>query len=254
MTKILQLSDLHFGTEIPHVTQAVISECHKLSPDIIVVSGDLTQRATISQYKEVRKFLSQFNKKIICVPGNHDISLFNLFERFFFPFYKFRKYIVRNFATQYITDNLAILGINSVTPYKALGGYLTDEQLTMVHEFFLSQPTSATKIVVMHHNLISSVRHRTINNSDKILKLFAESKVNIVLSGHIHIPLIEQLKKDYIQQPLYIITAGTAVSTRTIEPNSFNMIDIQEDKFKLTVKDYIDSTFITSRENTYYLK
>lgn len=253
MTKILHLSDLHFGTEVPHLVDAVAAECNNIAPDIVVVSGDITQRATLSQYKSAIRFLKQLKPKVICVPGNHDISLYNLFERFFFTFYKFRKHIARNFATQYISDNLAILGINSVTPYKPMGGYLTDEQLTMVHEFFLTQPSSSTKIVIMHHNLIKSARHHIINDSDKILKLFAESKVNIVLSGHIHIPLLEQLKKDYVQQPLYIITAGTPISTRTIEPNSFNIIDIQPGKFIFTVKNYIDTAFVTAREQPFSL-
>lgn len=249
----MHLSDLHFGTEIPQIVDAVIDEYNKITPDIIIVSGDLTQRATKAQYKRVTQFLNQFKTKIICVPGNHDISLYNVVERFLFPFRKFRKHIVRNYATQYITDNLAILGINSVTPYKPMGGYLTEEQLSMVHEFFLSQPNSSTKIVVMHHNLVSSERHHVINNADKILKLFAESKINLVLSGHIHTPIIEPLKTDYLQQPLYIITAGTAISNRTIEPNSYNLIDLQPNKFNFIVRDYIDSKFITTHDTSFPL-
>lgn len=244
--KILHLSDLHFGTERPGIVQVLKETCIELRPDYIIVSGDLTQRAKKEQYTAVMRFLTSLNAKILSVPGNHDISLYNPFERFFYPFSKYKRYIAPNTESQVITEDVSILGINSVTPYKAMSGYVTKAQLKRTKDFF-AKHRNTFNIVVMHHNLISSERHKIINNSDDILRVFAEAGVNIVLSGHIHFPQIELLKKDFITNYLYIITAGTAISTRTIAPNSFNLLTLQSSGFTFAVHECIDNEFIAKQ-------
>ncbi len=253
MMKILHLSDLHFGTERPELITCLYEQCKMLAPDIIVISGDLTQRATHSQYRAVMHFLSPFNTAILCVPGNHDISLYNPIERFFYPYAKYRKWVAMHTDSQFIKDDIAIIGINSVTPYKAMSGYVTDGQLQKVSKFFAANNV-ATKIVVMHHNLIAAERHRIINDADKILNAFANSGVNFVLAGHIHSSKLELLNKKYIQNKLYIITAGTATSTRTTAPNSFNFITINKNEFSFKVYDYLNGDFTNVRDEVLPLK
>lgn len=247
MKKILHLSDLHFGTERPGIVEVLTLDCQALNADIIIISGDLTQRAKQEQFMKARKFLDNFPDKIIlCVPGNHDIPLHNLIERFLYPFAKYKKWVSPTLCQHYADATLSILGINSVTPYKPMGGYVTDKQLAMVTDYFKLQPEGATRIVVMHHNLINSERHNIINDSDKILEVYANAGVNLVLSGHIHYPCIEKSKNPHLKQNLYVITAGTAISTRTIQPNSYNVIELHEKKFILTVRVLVDNTFVDS--------
>lgn len=252
MAKIIHLSDLHFGTERSGVVPTLIEEIHRLQPDIVVISGDLTQRARQRQYRLAQSFLKEVSRyQLLCVPGNHDISLYNLFERLFFTFRKYKKWITPHLCSSIVYNNVALLGINSVTPYKPMGGYVSKQQLELVVNFFQKQPVDKIKIVVMHHNLIRSERHKIINASEDIIKVFAECNINLVLSGHIHYACIELLKRNFLKKNMYIITAGTATSTRTIAPNSFNILECKESQFTLTVKSLEHQQFIISSEAVY---
>lgn len=252
MKRIIHLSDLHFGTERIDLLNLVRHEIKQNNPDLIVISGDLTQRAKNSQFCAAKKFVDSLNRKIICVPGNHDISLYNPIERFLYPFSKYKKWISPDLCVSYMHDNIAMLGINSVTPYKPMSGYVTKSQLKLIVDFFTSQSNNKIKIVIMHHNLISSERHKIINDSEKLIDVFCKCKVNLVLSGHIHAAHVELLRQTN-DTSLYVITAGTAISTRTLESNSFNIIDIDDKWFKLIVKKFDGNDFVTSYENKFIL-
>jgi 3',5'-cyclic AMP phosphodiesterase CpdA len=249
--KILHLSDLHFGTEKDDLVKLLIDDVQAQRPDIVIISGDLTQRARKTQFIRARNFLNDLKAaNVICVPGNHDIPLYNILQRFTVPFYYYKKYITQTLCVSFFQNNLAILGVNSVTPYKPMGGYVTDKQLQLVTDFFAPMPDNVFKIVVMHHNLIKSERHSIINDAEKLIKQFAECNVNIILSGHIHYPWVEQLKRGYIKHNMYVITAGTAISTRTIVPNSYNLIelDLEKKSFSIIYRNYQDGSFKNDNE------
>lgn len=251
--KIIHLSDLHFGTERVAPLQALLADLKNIPVDLVVISGDLTQRATRDQYKIAHEFIHSIKIPVLTVPGNHDIPLYNLVMRLFFPFKNYKRWISKKLCMHLDLPQAAIIGINSATPYKTMGGYVTDEQLRMVLEFFKAQPKDKLKIVVMHHNLIHSVRHKIINDSEKIINVFSKANVNVVLSGHIHEPLIEELKNKSLSQHTYIITAGTAVSHRTIAQNSYNILEFFDSDFKLSIRDFDGNQFMTRSERIYPL-
>lgn len=244
MKKIIHLSDLHFGTEREGIVEVLIETINHLNPDMIIVSGDLTQRARYPQFRSTKRFLQKLTcPHVLSVPGNHDISLYNLIERIFYPFRKYNRVIRPEFPSQIITEKFAIFGINSVTPFKPMGGFVTQAQLDNVSKFFFNMPSTMVKIVVMHHNLIRSERHKIINDSEKIINTFAASNINLVLSGHIHEAHIEKLKRNYLAHNMYIITAGTPISYRTTDPNSFNLIEFNNVSFTLNVFEYKQNQF-----------
>lgn len=252
--KLVHISDLHFGTERNGIVDALIVDIQAINPDIIIVSGDLTQRARHSQFQQARIFLDQLSSsKVLCVPGNHDIALYNLIERFFYPYAKYKNYIANDICMNVLQDEIAVLGINSTTPYKSMGGYVTDEQLAAVGRFFKDHSNSKVKMIVMHHNLIKSERHKIINDSEKIIAAFAACNVNIILSGHIHAPHIEKLKNNDLAHHMYIVTAGTAISTRTTLPNSFNVLEFAEGQFKLSIREWLHEQFTSTSERIFPL-
>lgn len=243
MRKIIHLSDLHFGTEIPERVAILLDDIHQMKPDVIVVSGDLTQRALTLQFSAAQKFLYELKQyPVISVPGNHDIALYNMMERFFYPYYKYNRWIKSEFGMEYSDDYFAILGINSVTPFKVMGGFVTEQQLNLVKTYFQSHQQKI-KIIVMHHNLIHSVRHKIINDADKIIDVFASCAVDLVLCGHIHSAHLEQIKRNELKHNLHVITAGTAISTRTIEPNSYNLITFSNEHSKCITRGFQNGHF-----------
>jgi 3',5'-cyclic AMP phosphodiesterase CpdA len=252
--KIIHLSDLHFGTEWVGIVDILLKDIQQVQPDIIIISGDLTQRARDTQFKAAKAFIQKLPHPVVCVPGNHDITLYNIIERFLYPFSKNKEWISPTLCVHHNVSNVAILGINSVTPFKVMSGYVTDKQLHMVEDYFKQQAHDQINIVVMHHNLIRSQRHKIINDAEKIIDVFAKCNVDIVLSGHIHAAHIEVLKQKVSTNPMYVVTAGTAISNRTMEPNSYNVIELHHKQFTLSVRSYTKKEFVASSGRDFDLR
>ena len=98
MRTIAHLSDLHFGATDPVLVSAVIDEVRRREPDVIAVSGDLTQRARRTQFIAAREFLSALPGPLVVVPGNHDVPLYNVIARFSSPLRGFHRHIGRETA------------------------------------------------------------------------------------------------------------------------------------------------------------
>src|SRR6187397_3032956 len=122
MRRVAHISDLHFGRTNPTVVAALILKLRDLAPDVVVVSGDLTQRARARQFQEARHFLDALDRPTIVVPGNHDVPLENLFDRFFRPFAKYRKYITEDLSPTFHDEELAVVGINTARSFTRASG------------------------------------------------------------------------------------------------------------------------------------
>src|SRR5438045_7094277 len=122
MRRIIHLSDVHFGTVDPGAADLVVEKINELSPDVVVVSGDLTQRARSSEFKAARAFLDRLPSPQIVVPGNHDIPLYNAFDRFFRGLDKFQRYITPDLTPTFFDEELAIVGVNTARSMVIKGG------------------------------------------------------------------------------------------------------------------------------------
>ncbi|MBI2786101.1 MAG: metallophosphoesterase, partial [Legionella longbeachae] len=122
--RIVHISDLHFGMHDPAIIEAFIEDLSLLKPEIIIISGDLTQRAKTEQFQQLSDFLQRLTVPQLIVPGNHDIPLYNPIMRFYQPFKHFKTYISSKVEASYENDEVKILGLNSATPYKVKDGVL----------------------------------------------------------------------------------------------------------------------------------
>ena len=93
MRTLVHLSDLHFGRTDPALIEPLLASIAAIAPDLVVVSGDLTQRARAAQFAEARAFLDRIAQPRIVVPGNHDVPLYRVWERFLSPLGKYKKHI-----------------------------------------------------------------------------------------------------------------------------------------------------------------
>ena len=188
------------------------------------------------------------------MPGNHDIPLHNIISRFIFPFRRYEHYIDRNMNPFYINEHIAILGINSVTPFTVMDGFVDKQQLNLMADFFKKIPDDVTKIVCMHHNMIKPEQHKVLINLEETLSVFAHCKISIILSGHLHDAYVEKIHRDYISQNMYVVTAATAISHRLrTQPNSFNVIDILSDAFLLTIYELQNKEYVAKDKVGYAL-
>src|SRR4030081_3897722 len=151
MRTVVHLSDIHFGAVNEAIIAPLIRTINGLKPDVVAVSGDLTQRARSHQFKEARAFLDSLPKPQIVVPGNHDIPLHNVFARLAQPLEKYRRYIMDELQPFYGDDEIAILGINTARSLTIKGGRINKAQVAWLRERFCAVAPNVIKILVTHH-------------------------------------------------------------------------------------------------------
>ncbi len=239
MRTIAHLSDLHFG----RVDEALLAPLTKFlqaaKPDVLVVSGDLTQRARPEEFIAARRFLDTFTMPKIIVPGNHDVPLYDVFRRFFSPLKRYQRYITTDMEPFFADDEIAVLGMNSARSLTFKGGRVNEEQLARVRARLDPVDDRLVKLLVTHHpfDLPAHMdKDDLIGRARKAMKAFADCGVDVLLGGHMHTS--EAITTDgRYRQGAYSalsIQAGTATSTRQRgEANSFNILRVQCDRVEV---------------------
>jgi 3',5'-cyclic AMP phosphodiesterase CpdA len=232
MRTLVHLSDLHFG----HVDDALIAPLAKLvtqiKPDVVVVSGDLTQRARTEQFKAASRFLASLPSPQIVVPGNHDVPLHNIFNRFFQPLDKFQHYITHDLEPVYVDEEIAVAGINSARSLTIKSGRVNEAQVARIRARFCALDERIIKIIVTHHpfDLPDTGDGRDIvGRAPMAMDMFASCGVDLLLAGHLHVSHAGSTAARYKigDYAALVVQAGTATSTRQRdESNSFNVIKI----------------------------
>ena len=241
MRRITHLSDVHFGTVDPAAAEFAIAAINRTEPDVVVVSGDLTQRAKSSEFKAAKAFLDRLPHPQIVVPGNHDVPAYNLFARFFSPLTKYKRYSTPDLSPMFFDEELAIVGINTARSLVIKGGRINDEQIECVRDQMCSLSDDILKILVTHHpfDLPENSHHDdVVGRAEIAMPKLAECGGDLLLSGHLHVGHIDTTAKRY---PLangrnaLVVQAGTATSTRVRgEPHSFNVIEFDRPELKIT--------------------
>ncbi len=217
--KIVHVSDPHFGKIAhPGVVQALVEEVNADPPDLVAVSGDLTQRARRREFVAARALLDAFDAPVLVVPGNHDVApWWRPVRRLTGPLDRYRAYITDDLAPTFARPGLAALGVNTAFGATVKGGRIEREAIAQVERFFTAQPRAAFKVLVVHHHLakIRALRpHDITYRARTALATAARVGVDLILCGHLHISHIEPLPVTPEGQRVVIASAGTATSTR----------------------------------------
>lgn len=248
MLRILQISDLHFGSPyVPHVGQAVLDIAPQLDVDVIVASGDFTQRATREEFRQAREFLDQLpDLPKLSVPGNHDVPLYRVRERLTSPHALYREYISQELDTVVHLPNLVMVGLDSTAPLRAItNGRIHRKQLDFCEEAMRDAPPEAIRIVVAHHHFAPApdyLNDSSMPNSKRALERFQDLNVEAVLGGHLHRAYVGNSLDLYAGKRrdagIVIVQCGTTTSRRgrgkEREKNSLNLIEIDEHTFCIT--------------------
>ncbi len=234
MTVLLQISDPHFGTERAPVAAALRHLVHQHQPDILLLSGDITQRATRAQFKAARAFVDNLNiPQVLAIPGNHDIPLFNPVERLIRPYARYSEAFGNTLESEYENDDVLLLTLNTTRWYRHIDGELSNEQIEHVAARLKQAPTARWRIVVTHQPLAvpnAEAAHDRLRNHEKALHSWAAAGADIVMGGHIHLPYVMAMHRHISMLPgrLWAVQAGTALSNRVRAgaPNSVNLLQI----------------------------
>lgn len=230
--RIVQLSDLHFGTETPAVLEALLAACAEIEPGLVLLSGDLTQRARRHEFDACRQLIKRLAPaQVLAVPGNHDLPLFNVWHRFRAPYAGFRRVFGWQLEPVFETPEVLVAGVNTTDPRRHVDGYFDSRSVDQVARQL--QASSATlKLVVGHHPVdavLASDEQNIAGGAHAAMQRWSEAGMQLYLAGHIHYPFFAPLCRRYPDLPeqAWTLQAGTAISRRTRDgkPNSFNLIE-----------------------------
>lgn len=231
---ILHLSDLHFGTEKIECIEAIRKFCDSNAPEAVVVSGDLTQRARFKQFYACKQFLESLQLPYLVIPGNHDIPLYHVWNRFFSTFTRYRLFF-GEMESVLETEHFFVVGVNSIRRRYHTKGHISLEQIQCIDQILKNAPVHKLKLVVAHQPFYSppddphGIKDCPVLGKTA-LKMWAQSGLNGLLHGHLHQSAVYDLNVIYQLQaphPVLEIHAGTATSYRLHHglPNSFNVIE-----------------------------
>ena len=252
MARLVHLSDLHFGAHDQRLVDAVASRVDELKPDLVVISGDFTQRARTEQFKEACNFLERLQHgghEVLGVPGNHDVPLYDVLRRFLSPLARYRRFIDENLCPFVELPGIAVLGVNTARSLTFKDGRINREQVTFIRETFSRTPSDAFRILVTHHPMfalqVGEEMTRAIGRQDLALDAIQEAGVDMLLAGHNHHASTHSAS-DLVTRAggALVVQAGTATSTRVREQEqSFNTIDVAEASVTITVNAWRNDGF-----------
>jgi len=231
MTSILQVSDPHFGTELGDVVDALVALSRSQRPDLVVLSGDITQRARRSQFASARAFADRLGAPVLAIPGNHDIPLWNPFARAFAPYRHFSAVFGADLEPSFESADLLVLGVKTTRRRRHKHGEVSDAQIERVASRLRRARPDQLRVVVTHQPVLA-IRAHDVNNllrgSERAVPHWCEAGADLFLGGHIHLPYLRPLSERFRELPrrAWVAQAGTAVSRRIRDgiPNSVNRV------------------------------
>jgi 3',5'-cyclic AMP phosphodiesterase CpdA len=236
---IAHISDLHFGRVDCAILPALAAAITAAEPDLVAISGDLTQRARAAEFLAARRFLDQLPKPQIVVPGNHDVPLYNLWARWRTPLAKYRRYINGELAPFFSDDEIAVLGINTARSLTIKDGRINQRQVAMSCKRMAELNSEGTRILVTHHPFDVAEPSRTrdvVGRAAMAMAEFARCRIDVILTGHLHLTRMGTSQRRY-NIPGYgalFIQAGTATSVRQRgEQNAWNLIRVEKDNINV---------------------
>ena len=233
MRTLLHLSDLHFGRIDERLLAPLVETVDNVKPDLVIVSGDLTQRARSNQFRAARAFLKRLPNPQLIVPGNHDVPMHNPIARFLYPLAGYRRHFSNDPEPFYQDDEIAVLGLNSSRSLTIQDGRLNDQQIERLVTMFRSVPADITKILVCHHPFSlppGDENHRVVGGAARVLAAMADCRGDVVLSGHLHTTHVActALHEGDSGWAVLLSQAGTATSTRLRgQEASFNVLIVR---------------------------
>jgi 3',5'-cyclic AMP phosphodiesterase CpdA len=260
MPRLIHLSDLHFGAHDPRLVEGVERKVKEAAPDLVVISGDFTQRARTEQFQDACRFLERLRDaghEVLAVPGNHDVPLYDVFRRFLSPLTRYMRYIDDTLCPLQEIPGATVLGINTARSLTFKDGRISEEQMTFIRQTFDRTDPQATRILVTHHPLfalqVGEGMTPAVGRSELALDAIGDAGVDMLLAGHNHHASIHNARELVTRAgPSLVIQAGTATSTRVREQQqSFNRIDIDCPRVTVTVESWNGSDFVAKDAQPY---
>lgn len=258
MRILVHLSDLHTGRLDPDVVAPLVASIRGARPDLVVISGDLTQRATKTQFREARAFIDALDARTLTIPGNHDVPLWNVTARFLRPLERYKRYITADLSPVYEDDEMIVAGVNTTRSLTLGEGRIGTAQVDALLARLALSPPDATRIVVTHHpfDLPPGVHEkRLVGRARMAMARLATAGADLFLSGHLHLSHVSHSAERYriAGHSALIVQAGTLSMRGRGEEPSFNILRLERRRLTLGrfVWDPTKRDFVAAADGVY---
>ncbi|MBA3594248.1 MAG: metallophosphoesterase [Polaromonas sp.] len=232
MSVVLQISDPHFGTVQPDVAEALVQLAHSERPDLLVLSGDITQRAKPQQFRDARAFCDRLAiPAMLSLPGNHDIPLYDLWQRVFNPYKDYLRAFGPQIEATLQTAAVCVIGVKTTRRWRHKNGEVSAAQIERVVAELREAAPAQLRVVVVHQPVMvlrAEDEHDRLRGWEPAVRAWAAAGADIVMGGHIHLPYVCDMSSRVagLARRIWCVQAGTALSTRVRReaPNSVNLL------------------------------
>jgi 3',5'-cyclic AMP phosphodiesterase CpdA len=238
MTVIAHISDLHVSTADfnEDIFMQAATEINRLQPDMIILTGDLTDHGYYNEFEQAKRYLEVFEAPLFAVPGNHDSR--NL------GYQSFEELIGEKSWKLTMDDVFTVIGLDSSSPDEDKGHIGTPQHMWLEHQLDECVINENFAIVALHHHIVplpQTGRERNVlSDAGDILKTLTTHEVDLVLSGHKHVPNIWKLNNTVIAN------AGSlsSIKLRGKNKNSYNVYNITDDEIEIFLNEVNGEKFL----------
>ncbi|GAB1478257.1 metallophosphoesterase [Paracoccaceae bacterium] len=237
MTRLLHLSDLHFGRERPELLGPLVALAQELRPDVTVISGDLTQRARPAQFRASAALIAQLPGPVLCTPGNHDMPLWNPVARLVRPFTRWRRFVGDELEPMVEVSGLRVICLNTADPLAWQRGLVREAGLARVCARLRAAAPGQLRVVALHHplHLPAASSKAPMKGADTAAAALAGARADVILCGHLHQWAAAPYALREGGRAMLAVQAGTTLSTRLRgEENDLNLITHEAGRITVT--------------------
>lgn len=257
MTTLAHISDIHFGAVDVTAANHLATQINALNVDGVIVTGDLTQAGRKREFAEAADYLKSFTAPTLVVPGNHDVPVYNLGQRFTDPWQRYRKHISTDLSPANAFGDAFVMGLNSARragpSFDWSLGRVSRAQLALADQS-LRDSNAGLKIVALHHPVVPApgrAGEALINSPERALNSFRAAGADLVMTGHAHIA--QAVVKETDHGPIVVTAAGTASSTRLRgELPSYNLIRWDGDILMVETHRYGPNGYDHEQQHQFY--
>ncbi|MFD2738364.1 metallophosphoesterase family protein [Sulfitobacter aestuarii] len=248
MSRLIHLSDLHFGKDRADLLEPLLGSVNESRPDLVAISGDLTQRAREREYRAARAFVDRIEAPVLSVPGNHDIPVHRPATRFLWPWRYYKRWIDSDLTPVHRRADCLVVGVNTVDRFRWQTGRLSHSRARRACAALRQAEPGMAKVIVAHHplNHPNTTKKKPIPGAEQALETLIDCGADMILSGHLHVwhaGAFAHRASDGGQANAIQIHAGTSLSSRVRgEPNDYNVIDIAPERFTIARISFDDAT------------
>lgn len=256
MIRIVHFTDIHFGAVNLEAVTAAAAFAHAVSPTAVLITGDITQRGLWTEFRDAATWMNGLPQPWLCCPGNHDTAYYNVPLRILAPWHRFDTTIGPAWKQGLRTPGLAVESLNTARGVQLRTnwskGKIDLEQARAAADALRGAPGGDLRVVALHHPLLEVVGEpitSEVREGPQAVEIFADAGVDLVLSGHLHVPFSTPLPSG--DKRTYTVGGGTLSLRERGTPASFNDIEADDTEIRVRAMSWRGGEFRVERSWTF---